>query len=311
MPLQITVLPASTQAGRETIRSLLAEGEPPLIQAVYRDVSKAPSEFTSHADFKAVKGDVSSGTGLDFSTSDAVFYIPPPTYDGTDSSEFGRNAANNVKAALETASGVKRIVLLSAMGAQNDKGVGILSINHVTDETLKTSAAEVVVVKPGFFMETWVSALDTAKADTPYFDSYITPDDHEIAVVSLDDIGKVCAQQLLDTGNSLPSSPYSVNLRGPRDYSALDVQSALQEVTGKKVKINAIKPDQLPAFFGQHVPAQYADELAEMTAACLPGGLIAKEMVQEEGVARGQIELVEVLRKAAESDLGRERSGAF
>ena len=109
----------------------------------------------------------------------------------------------------------------------------------------------------------------------------------------------------------MSSSPYSFNLHGPRSYSALDVRSALEEVTGKKVRINAIEPGQLPDFFGQHIPTQYAKELAEMTTACLPGGLIAKEMEKEEGLVRGSVELVDVLRKAAKSEVGRERSGAF
>ncbi len=184
MPLNITVLPASTQAGRETIRALLANKDPPNIQAIYRDTSKAPSDFTSHDNFKAVKGDVSADTGLDFSDSDAVFYIPPPTYDGTDSTEHGTNMANNIKAALQKSSKVKRLLILSAMGAQHDKGIGMLSINHVTDKILEGSVAEVVMVKPGFFMESWASSLETVEAEEPYYESFITPEDHKLVMVS-------------------------------------------------------------------------------------------------------------------------------
>ena len=123
MTLRITILPASTQAGKETIRTLLLDKRQPLIHAVYRDPAKAPPEFTSHANFEAAKGDVSGGSELDFSRSDAVFYIPPPTYDGCDTADFARNAANKVKAALQKASSVKRLLLLSAIGAQHDKDI--------------------------------------------------------------------------------------------------------------------------------------------------------------------------------------------
>jgi hypothetical protein len=123
MALRITVVPASTRAGKETIKALLADDKKPFINVVYRDVSKAPAEFANHPQFTAVEGDVTKGSGLDFTNSDAVFYIPPPTYDGTDSAEFATSNANNIKAALERAPSVKRLLIFSAIGAQYDKGI--------------------------------------------------------------------------------------------------------------------------------------------------------------------------------------------
>ena len=123
MTLRITVIPASTQAGKETIQTLLRAGNPPIVHAVYRDPSKAPSEFTSHENFKAIAGDVSGNSKLDFRSSDAVFYIPPPIYDGTDTAEFARSAANKVKLAVQEASSVKRLLVFSAIGAQYDTGI--------------------------------------------------------------------------------------------------------------------------------------------------------------------------------------------
>ena len=123
MALRITVIPASTQAGKETIRALLANDRKPLVRGIYRDLSKVPTEFAKHPQFRAAKGDVSAGSSLDFRNSDAVFYIPPPTYDGTDSAEFATRNANNIKAAMERAQSVKRLLVLSAIGAQHDKGI--------------------------------------------------------------------------------------------------------------------------------------------------------------------------------------------
>lgn len=61
---------------------------------------------------------------LDFADSDAVFYIPPPTYDDAiDSGEHAGKSANKVKAALEEAPKVQRLVIFSAMGAQHSEGV--------------------------------------------------------------------------------------------------------------------------------------------------------------------------------------------
>jgi hypothetical protein len=122
MPLHISVVPASTKAGRETIRELLASEGKPIVHGIYRDPSKVPPEFTQQANFTASKGDVGTGDGIDFRASDAVFYIPPPTYDGTDQAEWATKTATNVKNALRDAPSVKRLVIFSALGAQHDHG---------------------------------------------------------------------------------------------------------------------------------------------------------------------------------------------
>jgi putative NADH-flavin reductase len=122
MSTHITVLPASTKVGKETIRLLLASPASLTIRGIYRDASKAPDEYTSHPNFSSVKGDVASEESLDFGNSDAVLYVPPPTYENIDQSEWAKKTANNVKGALKK-SGVKRLVVLSGLGSQNDHGI--------------------------------------------------------------------------------------------------------------------------------------------------------------------------------------------
>lgn len=123
MPVTISIVPASTQAGRETTRALLASEGDHTIRGFYRDPSKAPAEYTTNPNFHAIKGDISSGEGLAFEGSDAVLYIAPPTYDGSDEVEHATKTASNVKQAIESASSVKKLVLHSSMGAQNESGI--------------------------------------------------------------------------------------------------------------------------------------------------------------------------------------------
>lgn len=123
MDLNITIIPASTQVGRETISLLLRSDIRTQITAYYRDVSKAPLDFLSHTRFAAVKGDISHDAEVSFAGSDAVLYIPPPTYDGADSVEFARKCAQEVRAALSRAQSVKRLLVLSAMGTHRDSGI--------------------------------------------------------------------------------------------------------------------------------------------------------------------------------------------
>lgn len=125
--MKITVIPASTQAGKATIEALLKHESQSQIQAIYRDTSKAPAAFVDNGLFKAVQGGLDEGSNLDFGDSDAVFYIPPPTYDeNVDSGDFATRGANKVKSALQKSSSVRRLVIFSALGAQHpDSIVGL------------------------------------------------------------------------------------------------------------------------------------------------------------------------------------------
>lgn len=121
--MQVTIAPASTKTGAAVIRSLLSQNQDIQIRALYRDVNKAPAEFTAHDNFTPVKADVSDASSLDFAGSDAVLAITPPVYDGRDVAKHAELVSRNVKDAIERAGCVKRLVLLSSMGAQFDHGV--------------------------------------------------------------------------------------------------------------------------------------------------------------------------------------------
>lgn len=121
MVSHITIVPASTQAGKTTIASLLANTSGPTIRGIYRDPAKAPAEYTNNPRFEAVKGDVTTGAGIDFAGSEAVFYTPPPSFSGELSNEEnGKRMANHILEALKKAGSVRRLVLHSALGAHRD-----------------------------------------------------------------------------------------------------------------------------------------------------------------------------------------------
>ncbi|KAH7123477.1 hypothetical protein B0J13DRAFT_511863 [Dactylonectria estremocensis] len=295
MSPHITVLPASTKAGKATISELLSSPSKPFVRAIYRDASKAPAEFVSHPNFEAVTGDVSVGSSLNFIGSDAVFYIPPPTFDGTDSGVFATHAANNVKKALQDATSVKKLLLFSSTGSQHDHGIGVLRINYISDTILKDAVAQVLIIRPGYFHEDWARAFQTPQAEPPLLHSPMTPIDHKIPMVSLIDVGEVCAHALLD--NEEKASPYFFDLHGPRLYSTTDIKLALDEVTGKKWEIAAIPKDKLAEFWAEQVPAAYVQDFVEMTTAGLPGGIMDGGFEDNEHTVCGKVELVDALRK--------------
>lgn len=133
--MKVTIVPASTQAGKAVVESLLGRTNPPRIRALYRDVAKAPTKLTGNTHHEALQGGLDDGLNLDFGDSDAVFYIPPPTYDDeVNSREHATRAADKVKEALRKASSVKRLVVLSALGAQHSRGIVGVRIQDELEE---------------------------------------------------------------------------------------------------------------------------------------------------------------------------------
>ncbi|KAK2671138.1 hypothetical protein RAB80_013560 [Fusarium oxysporum f. sp. vasinfectum] len=283
MSRHITVIPASTKAGRETIRTLLESESKPTIRAVYRDTSKAPPEFLKHSNFEAVKGDIGDGDSLDFTGSNTVFYIPPPTYDGTDTGDWATRAGTNVKKALEKAN-IQRLLILSAIGAHNSSGIGVLRVNYISDELLKDSVPEVSIVRPTYFHEDWAHLLDAAKEENPTIYSWVTPIDYKIPMVGLKDPRQQSPALTIST------------FFGPRAYGSLDLKEAVEEITGKKYELKLVEKDQLLDYWKQIVPEFYAEEFKEMTTCGLADGIIAKNFVYDENTVRGKVELVDALR---------------
>lgn len=129
----IAVVPASPKTGQATIHALLNSTQttkPISVKGVYRDLSRVPEEFLSNPHFQAVKGDVSDATSLDLTDVDAVLAITPPRYDGSDILACARTASENTRLAIQKSGSVKRLVLLSSIGAEHESGtVGFFSVH--------------------------------------------------------------------------------------------------------------------------------------------------------------------------------------
>ncbi|KAH6631350.1 hypothetical protein F5144DRAFT_215435 [Chaetomium tenue] len=293
--MQITVVPASPRTGQAAIRTLLADASNPTIKGYYRDLAKVPAEFKANPRFEAVQGDVDDGATLDFSGSDAVFHITPPLYENTDVVEHARLVSENVKAAIKKAS-VKRLVLVSSMGAQYDHGTGEILSNHEAEVVLRDVAPEVVFVRCGFFMENWGMGLETLAEGFLY--TTLTPIDHPLPMIAVQDIGSTCAAELLATGTPLPANPHVFELHGPRPYTAADVHKLFEEATGKSIELRPVPKEGLDDFYAAVFPPLVAGYYAEMNRSYLPGGVLDVNPLPTEGVTRfGVTELREVVEK--------------
>ncbi|UZP38222.1 hypothetical protein NXS19_006038 [Fusarium pseudograminearum] len=139
--------------------------EKPSVRGIYRDTAKAPFEYTSNPNFEAVKGDVETGIGLDFTGSDG--------------------------------SNVEKLVVSSGLGARYKHGVGLARLNHETDRILKDAAREVTILQCTHFLEEWSYIFQMPLGDPPSITSWVAPADYKIAMVSIKDIAEVSVKSLL------------------------------------------------------------------------------------------------------------------
>ncbi|KAK7978605.1 hypothetical protein PG996_004660 [Apiospora saccharicola] len=230
--MHIVIIPASTKTGQATIRTLLADAPAPTVTGVYRDVHRAPAEFIDNPRFTAVQGDVTDAKSLlapaldcYFERADAVATITPPLHNETDPIAKAREAALNVKQAVSARrASAKRLVYISSVGAQLEHGTGEIGTNHEAEQALLGAAPEVIFVRCAYFMENWAVALATLKEDSPFFYSAISPADCKVPMVSVSDVGRICAAQLLGAGSAPGGENPSVSeLHGPESYSTRDV----------------------------------------------------------------------------------------
>ncbi|KAK2606013.1 hypothetical protein QQS21_003530 [Conoideocrella luteorostrata] len=298
----ITVVPASTKTGSAVIRSILANppsGATVDIQAVYRKTSKALPEFTSNPRFTAVQGGIDDPASLDLTGSDVVVAVTPPVFESGDMVALTKKRSENVKTAIEKSGTVKKLVLLSSVGAQFSRGVGEIKTNNMAERVFATtSVPEIIFVRCAYFMENWTMSLDTLAGPEPFFYSTITPLEWRIPMVAVEDIGHSIAHEALKQDRS-PSKPYVFELYGPRWYTPLDVQVALSDALGKQVAVKPVAKSELRGFYEHVFPADIAGEYIEMATSFLEGGVMKPGEVEDgTEVMCGKVELGDAMKQA-------------
>ncbi|KAK3984513.1 hypothetical protein QBC44DRAFT_336899 [Cladorrhinum sp. PSN332] len=296
--MQITIIPASTRVGTATIRSLLASPTPPAIIAYYRNLSSVPEEFLTNPNLTAKQGDIEDPSSLDFSGSDAVLSITPIWHDGRDVVQVAKQVSENVKNKIEeTGDKVKRLVILSSVGGQYTEGTGAIQTNNAAEQVLgKTNVPEIAIVRPVYFMENWITAVDTLKSETPFFFTTFTPSSLKIPHIAINDIGTTLSSELLSP-NQLPGpSPHALEIHGP-SYSVDDVKKVFEKVTGKEVEAKEIPREGVQGFYATIFPENVAKYYADMNDSILEGGKLFENPEPTEDVRNVGTELEEVVKE--------------
>ncbi|PYH46298.1 NAD(P)-binding protein [Aspergillus saccharolyticus JOP 1030-1] len=301
--MRILIVPASPKTSRATIQALLRSPNNPntpiQIRGLYRNLDRIPAEFQDKDDsiFEPYRGDLTVPATLNFHGFDTVFFVLPPCFDGGQLTEWATTASTNIRLAIQRSGTVKRLVLLSSMGAELEGGTGEIMTNHISEEILRDAACEVVIIRCAYFMENWATSLPTVRQkETPYLETVITPVDFAVPMVAVEDIGVKSAECILSTERK-ESKPYVIELHGPREYASVDVRRAFEKVLGRAVELRPVEKENLTEYFAGFLPEAAVGPFVEMTLSFLPGGVMHNDLGKKEEVRlmRGRVELEEVV----------------
>lgn len=226
--------------GRAVARALLNRGEP--IRAVVRDPAKGGAWASRGAEVAAA--DLADPRALTaaFDGVSAAFVLNPPAYREPDLFAQAREIALATrKAAID--SGVRRLVVLSSIGAHLPTGTGNVGTNRIFDETLSDTAASVVFVRPAYFMQNWAWVAAVA-SEAGILPSFLAPVERAIPMVSADDVGETVAEEMCAAGSPERSI---VELEGPAPASPADAASAFARALGRPVAAVPVPESEWPA----------------------------------------------------------------
>jgi uncharacterized protein YbjT (DUF2867 family) len=134
-----------------------------------------------------------------FEGADAVYAMVPPNPGAADIRGFYRQIGNNYAQAIGDA-GVRRVVFLSSMGADLDKGTGPVLGSHDIEGILDgLSGVAVTHLRPGYFYYNLYNYVGQIKGLGLIRDNFGGQD--SVVMVAPDDIAAVAAEELQATGS--------------------------------------------------------------------------------------------------------------
>lgn len=192
----ITVLGATGNTGARIVEALRAAGEP--VRAIGRDAARLGAATALGA--QPHVGDAGDAAFLRraFDGADAAYVLMPIDLASPGYAAQQAAVGESVTEALR-ASGVPHVVALSSLGAEVPGGpdlavTGFLGTLHEQEQRLATLEANLTLLRPGLFFESFLHGVDAMRAHGVHADS-IDPD-VTLPMVATRDVADVAAEAL-------------------------------------------------------------------------------------------------------------------
>jgi uncharacterized protein YbjT (DUF2867 family) len=137
-----------------------------------------------------------------------------------------------------------KLVHLSSFGAQQDRGLGLITQLHILEQELSSLPIPSAFLRAAWFMEN--SLWDIAPArDRGEILSFLQPLDRTVPMVATEDIGRIAAETLIGswTGNRY------IEIEGPKRYSPSNLALVLSNLLHRPVQARSVPRAEWDAAF--------------------------------------------------------------
>lgn len=225
------IMGASGRVGSAIVANLIKKGRN--VKGIVRNNEKAEPLTKQGADFAIADAFNLSALTEAIKDGTTLFIITPETGKGDDVMGDTKKMLENIRKAIEKST-IKKIVGLSSMGAQYDKGTGNLLMSYLLEQEFKHTEVEQTFIRPAYYLSNWLAYLPVVKdmGTLPTF----YPVDLSIPMISPMDVAEFAA----DIIASNHSGGKIYEIFGPAEYSSADVAKAFAEALHTDVKARQI-----------------------------------------------------------------------
>ena len=235
----IVITTPTGKIGGKVLSNLLNTNEP--LRVIVRDASRLPANLPKAVEVVLGSHGTAAVVNQAFAGADTVLWVVPP-YFKADSLEQAYTGFTQPAAAAIAANGVKRVVVVSAIGRGWPRPTGYIGASlAMSDLIASTGVSCRALLMPGF-MDNVLRQVQSIKEQGVFFGS-LDPDRTD-PYCSTEDIATVATEWLRDTSwTGQQDSP----VLGPEDLSCNDMAAILSDVLGKPVRYQQISFDALKA----------------------------------------------------------------
>lgn len=290
------IVGAAGKVGYATAVALREAGMP--VRAILRDATKAGRLSEIGCEIALADLQDSSAVAKAIGDADVVQIILPPSHRAGDPAREMREMIESLATALEEAR-PKRVLAISDYGAHVSHDIGMPTMFRVFERRLSQLSAHKLFLRSPEHMQGWSRTIPVALA-SGILPSFHDPVDMLFPTISAPDLGVIAAELLLRPASEKDLE--IVHAEGPRRYSANDVATALSELLGRTIYVEAIPRSQWDETFQRIMSASLAELLTKANDA-QNGGLVDVEPNSSD-IRYGKTELIDALRALVPSQRG-------
>lgn len=225
--MKIVIATASGNVGRRTAEQIVQTGVETILLA--RHPEKLADLVERGATVKCLGSDDAIGLIEATQHADALFWLTPPKLDTLNLSDwYIQTAMVGARAVCENE--IERVVNISSIGAGAKPNLGTVSFSGNVESIFNQTGANVVHLRPGYFMENFLAQVESIRGGTI---SFPYASDHDFPWISIDDIGDEAAKYLLD---NRWAGQWTRNLMGAENLTLIEVTQILSQVLDYPIK---------------------------------------------------------------------------